>query len=289
MSEEIDLHAHTTHSDGTSTPEELVKLAGNRGLSAVAITDHDVISGVKPAMKASRGKDLDVVPGIEFTARVDCSENSIHLLGYLFDVDDSEMVGFSNQVQEKERSEAEHKIEATNDYFGSDISYEDVAQRTDGVPGSPHIVEELLSRGLVDNFEAGIYKFVDGGPLDIDIDAEPIHAKKAIEMIHAGGGVSVLAHLFAYKEVGKYVKSEEQKALVKELSGYGLDGLEVIIPGLNDDEREFGERLCDEFQLIMTGGSDFHDETRLPQNALGSLSLPVEMLEDLRDRASRYH
>lgn len=283
----IDLHMHSCYSDGTSSPEEIVKLAKKRNLKAIALTDHDIISGIKEAKKYGKDYGIEVISGIEFTSRVNCSTESIHLLGYLFDEHNPKIIEFSKEVEDIKRKSTENKLKHLNEYMKINVSYNDVAKKTKGIPGSPHIAEYLLERNLVNNMKEGIYLFVKGGPC-YSSASKKIFAKDAIDIIHSAGGVAVLAHLFAYKNENKFVSKSEQENLVKELKSYGIDGVEIFISKISDEDLIYGDELCKKYSLMKTGGSDFHDEKRLPNNILGRLDLDYKILEDLKKLSEKY-
>lgn len=285
--ERVDLHMHSTHSDGSLEPKDVVKLAKQRNLKAIAVTDHDIISGIKEAKEYGKKYGVEVLSGIEFSAKVNCSKDTIHLLGYLFDEHNPKIIEFSNKVENIKRKSTENKLKLLNEYMKTNINYEDVAKKTKGIPGSPHIAEFLFERGITKNFVDGIYLFEKGGAC-YSKSFEKIHAKDAINIIHSCGGVSVLAHLFVYKNCNKFVSKEEQEALVKELKSYGVDGVEIIIPKLSVDDLLFGDKLCKKYSLIQTGGSDFHDEKKLPDNILGKLNLDYTIVDNLKKLSERY-
>jgi 3',5'-nucleoside bisphosphate phosphatase len=285
--EKIDLHIHTCYSDGSFEPKEVVKLAKQRNLKAISITDHDIISGIKEAKKYGKDYGIEVISGIEFTSKVNCSSESIHLLGYLFDEHNPKIIDFSNKVENIKRESTENKLKLLNQYMKINVKYEDVAKKTKGIPASPHIAEYLLERNLVSDMKEGVNLFVKGGPC-YAASSNKIFAKEAIDIIHSAGGVAVLAHLFAYKNENKFVSKVEQENLVKELKSYGIDGVEIYISKISVDDLLYGDELCKKYSLMKTGGSDFHDEKRLPDNILGKLNLDYRILDELKELSKKH-
>lgn len=281
MKNKIDLHVHTCYSDGTKTPKEVVELAKERKLKAIAISDHDVISGINEAVQYGTTLGIEILSGIEFSAKVDCSKDSIHLLGYLFDIENPKIKEFSDSMEKIKKEVTLKKINLANKFLKVNITYDEISKKTKGIPGTPHIAMALLDKGYVKKFEDGIKLFTKGGPCCIK-SKDKIHAKDAIKIIHDAGGIAVLAHLFAYRYENKFASKEEQEELLKELKSYGLNGVEIFIPTLTEKELVFGNQLSKKYNLIQTGGSDFHDEYFIPTNRLGSLNLSYAIVEEMK-------
>lgn len=285
MKERIDLHCHTCYSDGSYTPEEVVRMAKKRNLRAIAITDHDTIRGVKEGVLWGKKMNVEVLTGVEFSATVSCCMNYIHLLGYLFDVNNRKIKKFTKDIENIKKKTVAEKLRLTNEYFKTTITYQEIASKNKGIPGTAHIIDALVDKGAVKKRDDAIMAFQSG--LCRVSTGHMIHAKQAIDALHAAGGIAILAHLFAYKLEGKFSTRTEQEALIKELKSYGLDGIELFIPNLTKGELVWGHKLSKKYDLIETGGSDFHDEKVIHENILGGLELDYSVVERMKELKRR--
>jgi len=278
----IDLHTHTYHSDGSLSPKELINLGLERKVKFLALTDHDIVSGIPEALEYSKGKPLILIPGIEISAKVKCSKDEVHLVGLYIDHQSPGLVDLTHKVNEFKKVKLVKKLEAVNKHFNANITYEEVQKKTKGYPGTPHIGMAILDRRLKPNIKDSIRVMSKGGPCYVKIDELETPANEAINIIHEAGGIAILAHLAAYKNLNKFVSFKEQEDLVKELKSYGLDGIEVYIPDISKEDKEFALRMANKYSLKISGGSDFHDEKFIPQNRLGYLDVQKKSLTVLR-------
>lgn len=265
----IDLHTHTYFSDGSLSPTEVVDMALKRKVRYLAITDHDVISGVNEAIKHAEDKNIIIIPGIEITSKVECSNDLIHILGLFLNLDYPPLKELSSVIIKSKIIKTEKRLDLANKLFKMNLTLKDIEKKTRGVPGMPHIAMVLLDKEYVRTIQEGIKLFTKGGPCYFEMKDITTEAKKAIEIIHGAGGKAILAHLAAYKNENKYVSYEQQEELIKELIKYGIDGIEVYIPELSEQDKQFGENMIKKYNLFISGGSDFHDEKFIPQNKLG--------------------
>lgn len=279
----VDLHVHTEYSDGSFSPEYVLSLAKKRNLKAIAITDHDVITAVKDSITIGKKLGIEVIPGIEFSAEVNCSKDTIHLLGYFFNPDNKDIDLFSKKTDKEKANSTRHRLEIANKKFRCNISYLEVAAKTKGVPSQPHIAMVLFDKGIVKSVAEGIKFFSKGGPGYVK-GYKKIPAKKAIQMLHKAGGIAVLAHPFAYKKENKFTTKESVQKLIHELIDYGLDGIEVIAPNVTKEEKARALKICNKNNLIATGGSDFHNEQYLPENVLGGLAINYSVVSAIKRR-----
>ncbi len=280
----IDLHTHTTASDGTLTPGELVAAACEAGLSAVGITDHDTCDGVPEALAAGRRLGLRVVPGIEISARF--TGGTLHLLGYGID---PARPAFAAGIERLKTARAERnpKIIANLQAMGISITLEQVAARAGSdVIGRPHIAETLCAAGAAEDLDDAFDRYVgvDAPAYEPKLKYEPA---RAFELIRSGGGIPVLAHPCQTGRAG-----EALRRFVTELAAEGLEGIEVLYPSHTPEQSRFYDELAAEFDLVRTGGSDFHG-TRKPDLSLGigtgDLHVPDEWLDKLDTRiAARF-
>jgi predicted metal-dependent phosphoesterase TrpH len=250
----IDLHTHSSVSDGTESPAELLATAHAAGLDVVALTDHDTTAGWSLAEKA-RPPGLTVVPGMELSCRWfpdDERPISVHLLGYLFDPDHPAFAGERARLRD-ERLERGERIVAALAAAGYPVVWERIVERSEGgVVGRPHIARALV--------EAGAAESVDQAFATLLHHRSPYYVTKAdtdvregIALVRAAGGVPVFAHGLATKR-GRVVRDDAIAAMVDA----GLLGLEVDHPDHSADERAHLRGLADDLGLIATGSSDYH-------------------------------
>jgi 3',5'-nucleoside bisphosphate phosphatase len=270
----IDLHSHSTASDGAATPSALVAAARQIGLAAIAVTDHDTIGGVREAIAAAVGMELRVVPGVELSA-VDASGET-HLLGlHLADLDslDARLA----ELRDMRRTRAERIVQRLN-ALGVRLSMEDVLeQAAGGAIGRPHVARALIAKGWAGDIRSAFDRYLAAGrPAYVPKDR--LSLADAIAMVHRAGGIAVLAH------PGQSATPER----LKTLAALGLDGVEVRHP--SHDEAEIARlfALTERLGLVPSGGSDWHGQPD-GSRALGVMRVPREWLgrQDARVAAAR--
>lgn len=275
----IDLHAHTTTSDGTYTPEELVKYAAERGLAAVAITDHDTAAGAARAAELEAKYGVEVVPGIEISAEY--FGYGIHILGYFIDPAAPAMTRVLDWVID-ERKRRNRQIIALMRADGVDVSAESLAGRyPDAVIGRPHLAAALVENGLCRSVQEGFDRFLSEGK-KYYLPRTYLPLTTAFECIRDSGGKAVFAHPLQYRMSG-----DELLKLTRRLVEAGCVGMECLYSGYTPEQIEYLRAIARDFSLCVTGGSDFHG-SRKPRIDLGSgtgdLSVPYGLLTALRER-----
>lgn len=282
----IDLHAHTTASDGSFTPRELVAHAKTLGLSAVAVTDHDTFGGHEEALEAGRELGVEVVPGIELSVKDEHGDKS-HLLGYYVDAygDLSRQLTYLQAERDARNEVILDKLAS----IGVPISMERVLEiARGGVTGRPHIAQALMERGYVASVQEAFDKYLADGSA-ASASKEVLHPAEAIELIHAGGGVAVWAHPTRppSKRGGGNVDLEEWEAKLQRWIDWKLDGLEIFYSQYTPEEAQWTARMATKYGLLGTGGSDFHGTTK-PTIELGMThtgnAMPYEILNNLKAR-----
>ena len=278
----IDLHTHTSASDGTFSPEDLVDLAVKKNVKVLAITDHDTISGLSAAKKRAQDYDIEIVGGCELS----CSEKSgwMHILGlFLFD-ESYKLQNFFSQMQINRGKRNLQMVEKL-DSLGIVISYDEVFAKAKGTIGRPHIGSILMEKKIVSSMDEVFSKYLGSQGLAY-FPKEDLPTKDAIEAIHEAGGIAVLAHPF---KLGKNLQKIYEK--VKILKEEGLDGIEVFYPEHSWQFTQDMISLARKLDLVSSGGSDFHGTTK-PKIDLGigkgSLHIPAEILEPMRKRVLNY-
>ena len=274
----IDLHLHTTHSDGSQTPAEVVTLAHEAGVSALAITDHDITTGLPEAMATGQALGIEIIPGIEISSRH--GESELHVLGYFLKWEDAQLNERLTALRES-RHRRNPKIVALLQAAGIDITYDAVraVAGSDSV-GRPHIARVLMDKKVVTSAKEAFDRFLAEGkpayvPRDLPSPAD------AIRWIREAGGLAVLAHPTWVKTVEGTLTD-----LARQLKEQGLDGVEVHYSTHTPRQTREYLSLAKQLGLLVTGGSDFHGLTK-PDievgTGKGSLHVPDHLLPKLKD------
>lgn len=276
----IDLHTHTTHSDGSDTPEEVVEKAARSGAVALAITDHDTVSGLARGGSAARQLGVEFVDGIEISAEY--SPGTMHLLGYCIDG----AVIEADLVELKEaRDQRNPQIATRLQELGMDIPYEEVQALAGGeVVGRPHFARLMMQKGYVQSIQDAFNRFLAKGT-PAYVEKLRLSPEKAIDLIHRAGGVAVLAHPYQLK----LPSLEDVDNLAGELAGMGLDGIEAVYSRHSEKERTDYAEIARRHELLVTGGSDYHGTYKPDLNLVtgkGDLAVPYRLLEEIKARAS---
>lgn len=245
----IDLHIHTTCSDGQDTPEDIVEAYCQAGYSTISITDHDSVEGVIRGIEAARGRNIELIPGIELSSIQDVYD--IHILGYYMDFDNQEFLSRIAFFKEKRRERAEEIVRNLN-YLGLDIQFETVLRIAHGAPvGRPHIAEALLSEELINTYSEAFVRYI-GNQGPAYVPKYNVSPGEAINLLLETGGIPVLAH------PGVLNRDE----FIFEMMDYGLVGLEAIHPLHTPEKQIYYEKIAKKYGLIVTGGSDWHGKSR---------------------------
>ena len=264
----VDLHLHTTASDGHWSPSELVSQALEAGLEVMAVTDHDTVAGIAEAVEAARGKPIEVVAGVEISAT--CNGQAVHLLGYFFDPGDDALQEYLHNMEEARVTRA-HRIVERLQALDIDITFDKVQAHANGASiGRPHIAAALVESGAVDTEQQAFDEYLkNDGAAYVAKPKRP--ASHAIDLLHRAGGISVLAH------PGHWTRL----VTIEEMTQAGLDGIEVRHPAHDRGLTRYYGRKANDFGLIPSGGSDAHgrdDEETAP----GKFGLKLEEYEALR-------
>ena len=274
----IDLHVHTTASDGTCAPGEVVRLAAETGLAAVAITDHDTAEGYAEAAEAGRAAGLEVVPGIEISTRY---FGATHILGYYIDPLSPELRPVLDWVVQ-DRDERNRKMAELMAADGLPVSYERMHERFGTVVGRPHFAQVLVELGLAESVQDAFDRYVEKGR-KYYIGRHFLSIERSVEIIRLAGGVPVLAHPFQYR-----LDDAQLRELIEHCMESGLRGIECRYTGYSAEQTAYLSALAREYGLLTTGGSDFHGANK-PHIRLGlgdgTLRVPYEELSRLKEEA----
>ncbi len=267
----IDMHTHSTASDGLYTPSALVDYAIEKGLSGIAITDHDTIDGIEEAIKrATQYNGFIIVPGIELSAEYNNEE--VHILGYMIDYKMESFKDILKNLQERRNDRARKIIKKLNT-IGFDINYEDILGITQkGAIGRPHIARILVAKGYVKNNEEAFEKYlVKGCPAYVP--REKLSPEDAIDIIKMSGGFSVIAHPGLLNA----------KATLDYLLGLNIDGIEVYHSDHTLDMSKEYLEIAKKNNLLITGGSDFHfpPSSSNHHGDLASIKIPLKNIQQI--------
>lgn len=274
----LDLHLHSSHSDGTMTPESLVAVARERGLVLVSITDHDTVSGTGEALAAGLRYGVHVISGLELS--VSWRDYHLHLLAYDFDWQNDALQSGLRVLQEA-RAQRNEKIIAQLVSLGLPVSEEALRTFTGGgQTGRPHIARLLVAKRVVGSIDQAFARYLRKGACAY-VPRYVYPADQACDLVHGAGGIAVLAH------PGQLALPQDELAgLLGELKEQGLDGLETFYPTQRGKLLRQLRALADRFQLLETGGSDYHGDIRPGTRMAGGsdFRVPGEILTGLQHR-----
>lgn len=247
----IDLHCHSTASDGTLSPREVIRLGKEIGLSAMSLTDHDTVGGIAEAAGEAKQLGLDFIPGIEISAKFP-EPGTLHILGYGIDPNNDQLATLTKELRGG-RDDRNERIIRKLQSLGIDITLDEVLAQAQGTVGRPHIAQVLVHKGVVSHIQQAFKKYLGQGGLAYE-DKERFTPRQAIEMIHDSGGVAVCAHPTQLR-LDNLARLER---VLKDLVDLGLDGVEVIHSDHRPLEVKFLDAFASKYRLLKTGGSDFH-------------------------------
>lgn len=264
-----DLHIHSTASDGKLSPADVVLEAARRGLSFIALADHDNIDGIVSAQTTARAfPGLKVIPGVEIST--DVAEGEVHVLGYFIDYTDAEFNAALDRFKNS-RLQRGQRMVAKLEKLGIHIDWQRVLEIAGGSTiGRPHIAQAMLEKGYITSFKQAFSEYL-GHNRPAYVERDKMTPKEAVELIIKAEGLPVLAHPLTLPD---------PEAMTAELKAGGLVGLEAYYDGYTTEEISRLLALAEKHQLIVTGGSDYHgiEDT---ETAIGGAGLPIEAVEKL--------
>ena len=267
-----DLHTHSSVSDGLLTPALLVEKAESIGLSAIGITDHDTINGIKEAKEASKGKNIKVIAGTELSCGKPGQEKSVHVLGLFVSPEESKLSRILDKQRELRHIRALKILNLLREQgFNMDELEEWFKSEPNRVLGRPHLAHFLEDKGYVKNFDEAFKKYLTSG-CPAYVPKDYIEYNEAIDAIHDAGGIAVIAH------PGLIPKWEETWETIKDLP---WDGIEVFYIEHKNKDVEFFYKIAQERNIVSTGGSDYHGDYGKHLNRLGQGGLSKEQFENL--------
>lgn len=271
----IDLHTHSTFSDGTFTPSQLVKYAEEKGLKAFALTDHDTTEGVKEAKSIET--DVEVISGVEISTRYDKKE--IHIVGLYVNENDADLNRQLKYYREKRVTRNFEILEKLNS-LGVNITIDDVKESCTGdVISRAHIAKALVSKGFVGSYTEAFDRYL-GDNKCAYVPRETLNYEESMELITKAGGVPVLAHPLLYK-----MSDTNLENMMVKLRQKGLKAVEVYYSTHSNSDTQHVMAMANRVGLVYSGGSDFHGATK-PKidmgTGMGKLAVPYEILEKIR-------
>ena len=272
----VDLHAHTTASDGELTPRELVQLAAQKGLTVLGITDHDTTEGVPAALEAGQKLGVLVVPGIELNT--DTEDSHLDILGYFIDINNRDLQDVLFKIRDVRYYRAKRMVEKLSE-LGRPISFDRILELSaGGVVGRPHVARALLEAGYVSSISEAFELYI-GRKGPAYADRYRLSPEEACALVRQAGGVPSMAHPVPASD--PFSDPHNLPQLLPALREAGLGALECYYPGYPPDVSAWLLDLAARFDLIPTGGSDFHGALK-PDIDLGMVDVPMECVERLR-------
>jgi predicted metal-dependent phosphoesterase TrpH len=278
MNRWCDLHTHTFYSDGTLSPEQLVQEAKNAGLSAIAVTDHDITDGIEPAETEGRRIGLEIIPGIEITAtarNAQGAEIDMHILAYFIRHQDNSFQKILTDLRERRARRMEQileKLERLGLKLNTQFLREQAGKKA---VGRTHVARALVEAGYSTSVDEAFRRYLQAGCAAY-VPQNSLTPVECINLVRQAGGVSVVAH-------PRFGGPRDRKGW-EDLARAGLDGIEAYHSQHSSSAAKSYHRLAQELGLLVTGGSDFHSFQNRGKEKLGESLLPYEMVDSLRAR-----
>ena len=270
----IDLHLHTTASDGAFAPAALVRMAHEAGLDCLAITDHDSTAGVAAARQAGETLGVRVIPGIEINTL--WHGQSVHILGYFVDTEHPELQAVMARQRDGRLYRAQQMV-AKLAALDLPLSYEEILKSADGgAVGRPHIAKAMVAQGYVHDSNEAFDKYLGHG-MPAYVEQPKLTPDEAVALLHRAGAAAGLAHPYNVEGADQV----DLDVLVPELAAGGLDAIETYYTGYAAEQQAAILAIANRFNLVPTGGSDFHGGGILPQAELGAIHVPADSLARL--------
>lgn len=248
----IDLHCHSIYSDGTSTPEHLIRTAERLGVEVLALTDHDTLSGLEDFL--SHDTEVERVCGTEIS--IDVKDGTFHLLGLMIDRFNSELNKQLDYLADARMIRNIKILESVSELMGRKVTIKEVSGDKEGVVGRPHIARFLLANGIVTSMQDAFERYLAKG-MPLYVDKARLGFEEAAKLIHGAGGITILAH-----PISLGLEPEKYFDYIADLKEKGLDGIEVFCTEHLKKEFMFYGEIADKLNLLKSAGSDYHGENK---------------------------
>jgi len=275
----IDLHTHSLCSDGAQTPADVVRTAFDAGLSAIALSDHDCITGVQEAIETGKALGIEVIPAVELSAQ---SDTELHILGYFIDIHNKKLqdaMAYALQVRDERQEETCRKLNEQ----GFQITMDELREEAHGNPVlcRAHFAQIMVRKGYAESVKDAFSRYLSVGCYAYS-NRQALTATEAVSLIHEAGGIAVAAHLHLIK-----MEDAPLKEYLKSLIPYGLDGIEGYYTDYTPDMETRYRAMAKELGLVISGGTDYHGANK-PHISIGKgrgeLEIPYSVLDGLRER-----
>lgn len=279
----VDLHTHSNKSDGSLTPTELIKCAIEKNLAAIALTDHDTVDGLDEAIEYARDKDIEVIPGIEFSTEY--NHKDVHIVGLYIDHKSPDFLEALKNFQDSRTNRNIKMCDLLREEAGMDITYEKLLEFSgDSVITRSHYAGYMLKHGYIKNLKEAFERYI-GDHCKYFVPREKITPQDAVNLILNNGGIPILAHPILY-----HLSDANLDKLVSDLKENGLIGIEAIYSTYAPAEERQIKNLALKYDLFISGGSDFHGDAK-PNLELGTgygkLFVPEEVLTKMKEHCKK--
>lgn len=269
--EKADLHIHTKCSDGIFSPEKIVEKAVASGLKAISITDHDSVSGIDQAKPLAEEKGIELIPGVEMSSTY--KGYDIHVLGYFFDYQHSELKRYLDHCRQLRTERAERMVGKLAK-MGVKIGLDQIILKAqNGSVGRPHIAAVLQDVGYVKSFSEAFSKYL-GSHSPAYVKSIETHPEEVIRLINEASGLSFLAH------PAQSVPDE----ILKQLITFGVDGIEIVHPSHDTYKQNYYREIANEYFLLFSGGSDYHGIKEREDDTFGNITIPYDWVTKMKSR-----
>ncbi|MGN0941825.1 MAG: PHP domain-containing protein [Selenomonadaceae bacterium] len=283
----IDLHTHSTVSDGTCSPSWLAHLARENGIAAFALTDHDNIDGNKIAASEARDLGVEFIPGMELTTTID--GHKIHVVTLGFEAEHPSFVKLYKKIRANKESKMDELIDGIR-ARGVDITMEKVQEFTDAKVDRYAVMRYMVALHMTSGIQPLWDNYLD--PVLAELGLGEIDPEEAFTAIHEAGGMTSLAHY--HKKIGlKDMTDDEKRSTIRRLHEIGLDGMEQWYPSYREPEKAFAAEMIETLGLVATGGTDYHGFNRpnvsMGTGRNGNMRIPLSALDNVKKKITEYH
>ena len=265
MEKLIDLHVHTTYSDGEKTPEEIIDMAIERNIKTIAITDHDTLNGIKKVRSLNITKNIEIINGIELSVLT--KKGRFHILGYDINLDNKELNDKMSILKDNSTNGAISILAKIKEDYGIRFTHEEIKELllADHNVGRPDIAKLCIKHGYADSVYEAFAKYLDPAFAKTRLTGKGIKYNEAIELIKSSNGIPVLAHPNQLE-----MDEDEFIPLLEDMIRSGLRGIEVYHSTLSESQSKYYQKIAKEYNLLMSGGSDYHGPINKPDILLGT-------------------